>query len=82
MNEPVQRYTLELDAHSIDDEFEQLILRDHDVHISDRSGEPWSVEFEGTREQLTAMVKNHWGEDIELSDDDFSPVKSNGGSSP
>jgi hypothetical protein len=73
MSDSMQRYTLELDAHSIDDEFEQIILRDHDVKITDRSGEPWSVVFEGTRDQLSAMVANHWG-GMEISDDDFVPV--------
>jgi len=68
------RYTLELDAHSIDDEFEQIILRDHDVRITDRSGEPWSVVFEGTREQLLAMVSNHWGDTIEVNVEDLVPV--------
>ena len=75
MSDTTSRYTLELDAHSIDDEFEQIILRDHDVKITDRSGEPWSVVFEGTREQLLAMVSNHWGDAVEVSDDDLVPVK-------
>jgi len=74
MSDSMQRYTLELDAHSIDDEFEQIILRDHDVRINDRSGQPWSVVFEGTRDQLLAMVANHWGESVEVGDDDLVPV--------
>lgn len=74
MSNSMPRYTLELDAHSIDDEFEQIILRDHDVKIADRSGEPWSVVFEGTRDQLLAMVANHWGESVDVSDGDFVPV--------
>lgn len=74
MTEPIQRYTLELDAHSIDDEFEQTILREYDVKITDRSGEPWSVIFEGTREQLRAMIKNNWGDRMEVSDEEFAPV--------
>lgn len=74
MSDSIPRYTLELDAHSIDDEFERIILKDHDVKIADRSGEPWSVVFEGTREQLLAMVANHWGDTVEVSDDDFVPV--------
>ena len=74
MSDSIPRYTLELDAHSIDDEFERIILKDHDVKIADRSGEPWSVVFEGTRDQLLAMVANHWGDAVEVSDDDFVPV--------
>lgn len=74
MAEPVQRFTLELDAHSIDDEFEELILKNYDVKISDRSGEPWSVIFEGTREQLILMVKDHWGDHMEITDGEFSPA--------
>lgn len=74
MSDSAPRYTLELDAHSIDDEFEQIILKDYDVRIADRSGEPWSVVFEGTRDQLLAMVSNHWGDSVEVSDDDFAPV--------
>ena len=75
MSDSIPRYTLELDAHSIDDEFERIILKDHDVKIADRSGEPWSVVFEGTRDQLLAMVANHWGDAVEVSDDDLVPVK-------
>lgn len=74
MSDTTPRYSLELDAHSIDNEFEQIILRDHDVRITDRSGEPWSVVFEGTREQLLAMVSSHWGDTVEVSDEDFVPV--------
>jgi len=74
MTTPVQRYTLELDAHSIDVEFEETILREYDVKIIDRSGEPWSVIFEGTREQLRSMVKNNWGDGMEICDDEFTPV--------
>lgn len=75
MTESLQLYTVELDAHSIDDEFEQIILKDYGVKIVDRSGEPWSVIFEGTRDQLSAMVLSHWTDKIELSDDDFSLVE-------
>lgn len=75
MSKTTSRYTLELDAHSIDDEFEQIILRDHDVRITDRSGEPWSVVFEGTREQLLAMVSNHWGDAVEVNEEDLVPVE-------
>ena len=74
MTEPIKRYTLELDAHSIDDEFEQTILRKYDVKITDRSGEPWSVIFEGTREHLRAMIKDNWGDRMEVSDEEFAPV--------
>lgn len=74
MTLPVQRFTLELDAHSIDDEFEELILRDYDVKITDKSDQPWSVIFEGTREHLLLMVKDHWGVHIEINDGEFSPV--------
>lgn len=74
MTEPVQRFTLELDAHSINDEFEKLILQSYDVKITDRSNEPWSVIFEGTRGQLIRMVKDHWGDHMEINDGEFSPV--------
>lgn len=74
MSETVQRFTIELDAHSIDDEFEALILQDYDVKITDRSGEPWSVIFEGTRENLLRMVKEHWSEDVKINASEFSPV--------
>lgn len=76
MTSPVQRFRLELDAHSIDDEFEELILNSYNVEITDRSGEPWSVIFEGTREQLVLMVKDQWGDHMEISDGDFLPVVS------
>lgn len=75
MTDPVQHYTIELDAYSIDDEFEQIILKDHGVKIIDRSGEPWSVIFKGTRDQLSEMVLRHWADQVELTDEDFSPVK-------
>ena len=74
MTVTVQRFTIELDAHSLDDEFEELILNEYDVKIVDRNGEPWSVIFEGKREQLLRMVKDHWGEHMEISDDELSPV--------
>lgn len=74
MTEPVQRYQLELDAHSIDDEFEKRILKDYDVKITDRRGEPWLVMFEGSREQLLAMVSAHWGDHMKISDNEFMPV--------
>lgn len=74
MTEPVQRYQLELDAHSIDDEFEQRILKDYDVKITDQTGEPWSVMFEGPREQLLAMVAALWGAHMKISDNEFMPV--------
>lgn len=74
MTVTVQRFTIELDAHSLDDEFEELILKNYDVKIVDRNGEPWSVIFEGTREQLLIMVKDHWGDHMEISDDELSPV--------
>lgn len=74
MTVTVQRFTIELDAHSLDDEFEELILKDYDVKIVDRNGEPWSVIFEGTREQLLRMIKDHWGEHMEISDVELSPV--------
>lgn len=75
MTMPMQRYTLELDAHSLDDEFEKAILKQYDVRITDRSGEPWSVTFEGTRDQLKAMVIAFWGEHMEIGDEDFVPVE-------
>jgi hypothetical protein len=74
MTATMQRFTIELDAHSLDDGFEELILKNYDVKIVDRNGEPWSVMFEGTREQLLIMVKDHWGEHMEISDDELSPV--------
>lgn len=78
MTEPVQRYQLELDAHSIDDEFEQRILKDYDVKITDRTDEPWSVMFEGPREQLLAMVSALWGDHMKISDSEFMPVSPSG----
>lgn len=68
------QFALEIDAHSIDDEFEKTIDRDYGVRITDRSGEPWAVVFQGTREQLTRMVRDHWGDQISLNDRDFVPV--------
>lgn len=66
----VSLYTIELDAHSIDEEFEISIFKNFGVKIIDRSGEPWSVIFEGTQESLRAMTLQHWG-DIKINVSDF-----------
>lgn len=68
------RYAVELDAHSLDGEFESIILRDYGVVVSDRTGEPWSVIFEGSRDGLARMVQDHWGGSIELQPEDFTPA--------
>lgn len=62
-----------IEAHCADDEFEADILKEFNVTITDRSNEPWAVVFEGTRENLTAMVKKHWGyPDEEIPSDWFA----------
>jgi len=65
------RYRFEIDAHSLDDEFEALILREYGVSVADASGAPWAVEFEGTKEGIRKMVKENWGADMELDDSHF-----------
>lgn len=60
---------IRLDAFCIDDEFEVVILKDFDVRIADRVDIPYNVEFCGTIENLTKMVHQHWG--MEVEDTDF-----------
>jgi hypothetical protein len=72
-----------IDAHNLVDEFVESILKDYQVTIKDRSGEPWVVVFEGTRENLVAMHTEHWAcgdpemalepESIYLSDEYHPP---------
>lgn len=55
--------TITLPAFCLDEEFESLILEDHNVRIIDRTDSPWNVTFEGSRENLISMVRIHWSED-------------------
>jgi len=58
--------TVTIEAHCLDEEFIQTIKRDFNVEVVDRSKEPWSVQFSGSRESLANMLNLHWaGSDCE-----------------
>jgi hypothetical protein len=49
-------------AHCLDDEFEEQILADYGVRVSDKQGAPWTVVFSGTRDGLIGMFNDNWPE--------------------
>lgn len=57
-------------AHDLTDDFEKTINTDYQVVIRDKSNEPWSVVFEGDRDNLIAMFNAFWtnGDEDELLD--------------
>lgn len=54
---------LTIEANDLNEEFEALILDQYGVTVRDRSGEPWTIVFEGERDELIRMFNTHWGED-------------------
>jgi hypothetical protein len=60
---------LRTDAHAMDDELEQELLRDYGVAILERDKAPWEWLFEGPRAQIRRMLRDHWTPDPgELAD--------------
>lgn len=58
-------------AHCLDGDFEALILEKYQVKVIDRTGVPWNVVFEGSRDNLIAMYNGHWGDSPIDADSDL-----------
>lgn len=51
---------LKTDAHCVEGDFEAMILKDYGVKIINREHTPWEYTFQGTRESLINMYRDHW----------------------
>ena len=51
---------LTVESHCLDDDFKMTIKKDYNVNVIDESNAPWSVVFEGSKENLIRMYNEHW----------------------
>lgn len=69
-NRELKMTFLTVSAHLLTDEFVDQIQKEYQVTIKDRTDEPWTVVFEGERDDLINMFSDHWtngDEDEQLS---------------